>query len=186
MVRGVVSPATCGTCGKPRQVPLTSQPEDAKSRRARRARAEGRACERVARPRDGEDSAYHRRYTRKRNTCRVTCAATPVVATPRGSPKRDRGWWRRGNKGSNQNSLGPTVASIAQLAEHALRKRTVVGSIPTGGFIRSPFSEVETPRTARGDHKGCRLDANVRSPVLFEAAAPRWQPIESFRCGPVG
>ena len=26
-------------------------------------------------------------------------------------------------------------ASIAQLAEHALRKRMVVGSIPTGGFI---------------------------------------------------
>ena len=25
------------------------------------------------------------------------------------------------------------MASIAQLAEHALRKRTVVGSIPTGG-----------------------------------------------------
>ena len=25
-------------------------------------------------------------------------------------------------------------ASLAQLAEHALRKRTVVGSIPTGGF----------------------------------------------------
>ena len=25
-------------------------------------------------------------------------------------------------------------ASIAQLAEHALRKRTVVGAIPTGGF----------------------------------------------------
>ena len=29
------------------------------------------------------------------------------------------------------------MASIAQLAEHALRKRTVVGSIPTGGFITS-------------------------------------------------
>ena len=29
----------------------------------------------------------------------------------------------------------PTLwASIAQLVEHALRKRTVVGSIPTGGF----------------------------------------------------
>ena len=28
----------------------------------------------------------------------------------------------------------PNAASIAQLAEHALRKRTVVGSIPTGGF----------------------------------------------------
>lgn len=26
------------------------------------------------------------------------------------------------------------IASIAQLAERALRKRTVVGSIPTGGF----------------------------------------------------
>ena len=25
------------------------------------------------------------------------------------------------------------IASIAQLVEHALRKRTVVGSIPTGG-----------------------------------------------------
>ena len=27
-----------------------------------------------------------------------------------------------------------SAASIAQLVEHALRKRTVVGSIPTGGF----------------------------------------------------
>ena len=27
------------------------------------------------------------------------------------------------------------TASIAQLVEHALRKRTVVGSIPTGGFL---------------------------------------------------
>ena len=26
-------------------------------------------------------------------------------------------------------------ASLAQLAEHALRKRMVVGSIPTGGFF---------------------------------------------------
>ena len=26
-------------------------------------------------------------------------------------------------------------ASLAQLAEHALRKRTVVGSIPTGGYM---------------------------------------------------
>ena len=28
-------------------------------------------------------------------------------------------------------------ASLAQLAEHALHKRTVVGSIPTGGFFIS-------------------------------------------------
>ena len=27
-----------------------------------------------------------------------------------------------------------SVASLAQLVEHALRKRMVVGSIPTGGF----------------------------------------------------
>ena len=31
------------------------------------------------------------------------------------------------------------MASIAQLAEHALRKRTVVGSIPTGGFFHTLF-----------------------------------------------
>ena len=30
------------------------------------------------------------------------------------------------------------TASIAQLVEHALRKRTVVGSIPTGGFCSTP------------------------------------------------
>ena len=30
-------------------------------------------------------------------------------------------------------------ASLAQLAEHALRKRTVVGSIPTGGFVAAVF-----------------------------------------------
>ena len=34
-------------------------------------------------------------------------------------------------------SSGPHAASasLAQLVEHALRKRMVVGSIPTGGFI---------------------------------------------------
>ena len=31
------------------------------------------------------------------------------------------------------------AASIAQLVEHALRKRTVVGSIPTGGFFNTLF-----------------------------------------------
>ena len=30
-----------------------------------------------------------------------------------------------------------SAASLAQLAEHALRKRTVVGSIPTGGFAKT-------------------------------------------------
>ena len=32
-------------------------------------------------------------------------------------------------------------ASLAQLAEHALRKRMVVGSIPTGGFMMSAATE---------------------------------------------
>ena len=39
-------------------------------------------------------------------------------------------------------------ASLAQLAEHALRKRTVVGSIPTGGFLSAAHSGTRQP-----DHK---------------------------------
>ena len=41
----------------------------------------------------------------------------------------------------------PTVdASLAQLAEHALRKRTVVGSIPTGGsLIMTAHSMLNAP-----------------------------------------
>ena len=38
------------------------------------------------------------------------------------------------------------MASIAQLAEHALRKRTVVGLIPTGGFLDSGCeARIEVP-----------------------------------------
>ena len=37
-----------------------------------------------------------------------------------------------------------TFASIAQLAEHALRKRTVVGSIPTGGLFAFNQTYVNT------------------------------------------
>ena len=36
-----------------------------------------------------------------------------------------------------------TTASIAQLAERTLRKRTVVGSIPTGGFYYVKARELE-------------------------------------------
>ena len=36
-----------------------------------------------------------------------------------------------------------SLASLAQLAEHALRKRTVVGSIPTGGScLRSSVGSI--------------------------------------------
>ena len=38
---------------------------------------------------------------------------------------------------SRQGNLMPMWhAPLAQLAEHALRKRMVVGSIPTGGYMR--------------------------------------------------
>ena len=41
-----------------------------------------------------------------------------------------------------------SYASLAQLAEHALRKRMVVGSIPTGGFLaaRDWFGITHYPR----------------------------------------
>ena len=35
--------------------------------------------------------------------------------------------------------LSADNASLAQLVEHALRKRMVVGSIPTGGFVAVAF-----------------------------------------------
>ena len=42
------------------------------------------------------------------------------------------------------HSAGVTLsrASIAQLVEHALRKRMVLGSIPSGGFHRPPILNV--------------------------------------------
>ena len=40
-----------------------------------------------------------------------------------------------GPLGERNQYRASLTASIAQLAEHALRKRTVVGSIPTGGFF---------------------------------------------------
>ena len=49
-------------------------------------------------------------------------------------------------------------ASLAQLAEHALRKRTVVGSIPTGGFSQ------------RFANKGPLRGSNPR-PYAYEAHA---------------
>ena len=60
----------------------------------------------------------------------------------------EEGKWRKEDEGRNSFETGKKpetakrhfkeciyMASIAQLAEHALRKRTVVGSIPTGGFL---------------------------------------------------
>ena len=52
------------------------------------------------------------------------------------------------------------AASIAQLVEHALRKRTVVGSIPTGGFFNTLF--FFTPLA-------CLLQPNLQQTQQFEA-----------------
>ena len=54
-----------------------------------------------------------------------------------------------------------TIASIAQLAEHALRKRMVVGSIPTGGLLHPVMSYAE--------RKPFRLHEEV-----FVAVSPRY------------
>ena len=40
----------------------------------------------------------------------------------------------------SHGAMSALNASIAQLAERALRKRTVVGSIPTGGSLRRTAS----------------------------------------------
>ena len=51
-----------------------------------------------------------------------------------------------------------SVASLAQLVEHALRKRMVVGSIPTGGFAvlptRCPLLEWQCPAHPTGSSYG--------------------------------
>ena len=50
------------------------------------------------------------------------------------------------------------AASLAQLAKHAVRKRTVVGSILTGGFLpladESKFEECKKERAAPGIETG--------------------------------
>ena len=53
----------------------------------------------------------------------VSANASPAVPTRNAKPARI------------QFCLGEASASLAQLAEHALRKRMVMGSIPIGGFI---------------------------------------------------
>ena len=43
-------------------------------------------------------------------------------------------------------------ASLAQLAEHALRKRTVVGSIPTRGLLADWLRIIETEAPSQAYH----------------------------------
>ena len=48
------------------------------------------------------------------------------------------------------NSAPLPSASLAQLAEHALRKRMVVGSIPTGGCLAQRHHELRIVKTPEG------------------------------------
>ena len=60
------------------------------------------------------------------------------------------------------------MASLAQLAEHALRKRMVVGSIPTGGFpangMRGLCAFVVCPSRPQGARLGGQV-SNLASPA---------------------
>ena len=72
----------------------------------------------------------------------------------------EEGKWSKEDEGSNSLETGKQpetakrhpkecthMASIAQLAEHALRKHTVVGSIPTGGLLaKTPVSLKRYPK----------------------------------------
>ena len=60
------------------------------------------------------------------------------------------------------------MASLAQLAEHALRKRMVVGSIPTGGLFETCIS-ANLPATLY-----CKLN-------FFNVGTCRSEPLPRFR-----
>jgi len=69
---------------------------------------------------------------------------------------------------------GGAQASLAQLAEHALRKRTVVGSIPTGGYD-------SITHIAR-DPRSLQLCQRWRA-VLLASVIDFWRPLHA-RAGP--
>ena len=70
------------------------------------------------------------------------------------------------------------VASLAQLAEHALRKRMVVGSIPTGGYV---FNSAQRMRRAGPRriciHCSCSYKENVRheSKLILRGHCAGWR-----------
>ena len=99
------------------------------------------------------------------------------------------------------------VASLAQLVEHALRKRMVVGSIPTGGFMSGlpvrevgPSSALDDLRTlASGElgvvrhlenhipawqaNRNCGFRKSLAPIVLFLFLLPRRTPSSQHACG---
>jgi hypothetical protein len=70
-----------------------------------------------------------------------------------------------------RHCVSAAAASIAQLVEHALRKRMVVGSIPTGGLSCQPGPEICEQRMDRSE-------APLAAQVPFSLQGPTW----SWKC----
>ena len=66
-----------------------------------------------------------------------------------------------------RHCVSTAAASIAQLVEHALRKRMVVGSIPTGGLSCQPGPEIYEQRMGRSE-------APLAAQVPFPLQGPMW------------
>ena len=62
------------------------------------------------------------------------------------------------------------MASLAQLVEHALRKRMVVGSIPTGGFVLAPISKDRTFGVFAFAHRNPTAHTSNANKVRFHDA----------------
>ena len=63
-------------------------------------------------------------------------------------------------------------ASLAQLAEHALRKRTVVGSIPTGGYASFALRATHAGCSYARDSARCSLRASSSTAFLAPPGGP--------------
>ena len=70
-----------------------------------------------------------------------------------------------------RHCVSTAAASIAQLVEHALRKRMVVGSIPTGGLSCQPGPEICEQWMGRSE-------APLAAQVPFSLQGPMW----SWKC----
>ena len=65
-------------------------------------------------------------------------------------------------------------ASLAQLAEHALRKRTVVGSIATGGYASFTLRATHAGCSYARDSMRCGLRASATTAFLAPSAWADW------------
>ena len=105
------------------------------------------------------------------------------VSLPSARLRQQKATWVFGNLHTCQEALG-AGASLAQLAEHALRKRMVMGSIPIGGLMSPlPFrrrtQNDRVPTRVQGGsrptfriHRVIALHAGIGLPPMWAQAAP--------------